>query len=90
MDEMNDDDQTENSEQNKQIQLINERIDYLNSIINSLVIQNLACGNIPKVRPGVEMKVESLIKLKEELDFMISQTLKHESSIPDSKKKQSS
>lgn len=80
-----------NEEENKQqLEQYYERINYLKSIINSLVIQNLACGNIPKVRPGIPMEVEYLIKLKEEIEFKISKTLKHESMTPDAKKKQSS
>ena len=55
-----------------------ERAAYLRSLVNSLVIQNLACGNIPKVKPGIPMHVESLQKLKEELDSEIAESLKHD------------
>mgnify|MGYP001040789048 CR=1 FL=1 len=66
------------NEDEKQLAPFIERLSYLRSLVNSLVLQNLACGNIPKVKPGVNMNIEALTQLKEDIDFKISQTLKHE------------
>lgn len=70
-----------NNEDEKQLAPFIERLSYLRSLVNSLVMQNLACGNIPKVKPGVNMNIEALTQLKEDIDFKISQTLKHDLSL---------
>lgn len=87
---MNEEEEKIEEENDQELKKYYEYINYLKSIVNSLVIQNLANGNIPKVRVGIPMEVESLIQLKEEIEFQISKTLKHKSSIPESQTKQSS
>ena len=53
--------------------LYEERKIYLQKIVNSLVIQNLIAGNIPKIKPGTQMSIENLTKL---LKFLENKKLK--------------
>lgn len=47
---------------------LQERVQYLRALVNSLILQNLSCGNIPKVKPGTTMQVDKLLILKNELE----------------------
>lgn len=52
--------------------LLQERVVYLRKLVNNLVIQNLVLGHNPKIKPGVPMSNENLIKLKNELEQMVA------------------
>jgi len=52
----------------KEEALLLERSDYLKKMVNSLVIQILASGNIPKIKSGIPMSIENLLFLKKQLE----------------------
>ncbi|EAY01623.1 hypothetical protein TVAG_292560 [Trichomonas vaginalis G3] len=52
---------------------LQERVNYLRKLVNNLVIQSLALGHIPKIKPGIPMSADNLIKLRQQLEQLVSQ-----------------
>ena len=51
---------------------LNERLFYLNQRVNTLTIQCLALGFVPKLKTGKEMSKDNLTKLRNEIQQLIA------------------
>ena len=51
---------------------------YLRSLVDSLIVQLLALGKVPKLRPGKEIGIDALLQIKIELDRMIGRPRAHD------------
>ena len=66
---------------------LQERKNYLENRINTLTIQCLATGFVPKIRTGKEMSKENLMILRTEIDKIIGSREKMETKLESKKTK---
>ena len=51
---------------------LNDRLNYLCKRVNTLVIQCLAQGFVPKIKTGKELSKDSLVQLRNEIQQLIA------------------
>ena len=67
---------------------LNERLVYLKNRVNTLTIECLAAGVIPKIKTGQQMSRETLFRLRTEIESAIARQENDNDDVGDSETKQ--